>query len=360
MRTFAFKDATPRSFIGIPGSRPALAISFDSLPFPPNKKPVFNFIDLFAGIGGFRLALQDLGGKCVFSSEWDKSAKNTYASNFGEVPFGDINNFTGTALTDEQVEALIPDHDVLAGGFPCQPFSRAGVSARTALGQTHGFACDTQGTLVFNLLRIADVKRPRVLFLENVANFFRHDGGRTFAVVQAAIQDELGYKFAHKVINAQTRVPQKRQRCYMVAFRDAGDAANFNFPEFQGDPIPLFRALERDPPAKYTISDKLWAGHVNRTSRNIARGTGFTAHQADIEKPANTLVARYGKDGKECLVPQKGMNPRKLTPRECANLQGFPATYRLPASDAAAYRQFGNSVAVPVIREIAQQIVAIF
>lgn len=326
------------------------------IPFPPVENPKFTFIDLFSGIGGFRLALQSQGGKCMFSSEWDRSAKRTYFKNFGEVPFGDIRAFSGEHHDDVMLDVLIPDHTILAAGFPCQPFSRAGVSSRSALGKDHGFACKAQGTLFFDVVRIAKVKQPNVLFLENVRNLKNHDGGRTFETIKGTIEQDLGYSFFETVIDARTVVPQKRARCFMVCFKDA--AIDFEFPDFAGEEIPLRTALEKKVPSKYTISDRLWAGHRTRTQRNLDRGTGFTAFEADLDKPANTLVSRYGKDGKECLIPQHGKNPRKLTPRECARLQGFPEEYCLPDSDAAAYRQFGNSVAVPVVREIAHHIVA--
>jgi len=288
--------------------------------------------------------MQSAGGECVFSSEWDKDSQATYFDNFGELPAGDI-----TAISEND----IPEHDVLCAGFPCQPFSLAGVSARTSLNIAHGFSCETQGTLFFDVMRIVAAKRPAVIFLENVKNLVRHDKGRTFAVIKNTIE-ELGYSFSYAVINAQTVVPQKRERCYMVCLRDS--SAVFEFPAFLGEPIPLKSILDPDVPDTFTISDKLWAGHQRRTAANLARGVGFTAFCADIEKPANTLVARYWKDGKECLIPQKNKNPRMLTPRECARLQGYPESFRIPASKPAAYRQFGNSVALPVVTRISEKI----
>jgi DNA (cytosine-5)-methyltransferase 1 len=331
-----------------------VTIDYTGLPFPPNEKPKFTFIDLFAGIGGFHLALQELGGKCVFSSEWDKYAKQTYWNNFGEVPFGDIRQFTNDNQTDEEIAANIPDHDVLAAGFPCQPFSRAGVSARSSLGQKHGFSCEIQGTLFFDLVRIAKAKKPKVLFLENVRNLQSHDGGRTFAKIKDVIENDLGYSFDPKVIDSSTSVPQRRKRCYMVCFRKGRE---FTFPDFEGPLKPLGSILEQQPDARFTISDRLWQGHIKRTNRNLDRGAGFTAFEADLSKPSNTLVARYYKDGKECLVPQDGMNPRKLTPRECARLQGYPEEFKFHKVDSHAYEQFGNSVSVPVISKIAARII---
>lgn len=330
------------------------SVNFDwDVPFPPPKNTKFKFIDLFAGIGGFRIPLQELGGKCVFSSEIDGMAKTTYEANYGEYPFGNIREFTNSSITDEELDELIPDHDIIAGGFPCQPFSLAGVSARNSLGLSHGFDDLEKGNLFLDIVRIAKVKRPKVLFLENVSNFKSHDKGKTFKMVKDIIEQELGYTFNWKIINANPLVPQSRKRFYIVCSRD-GDI--FEFPTITGEPIPLKTVIESDVASKYTISDKLWAGHQNRTARNLKRGTGFTAHIANLDKPANTLVARYYKDGKECLIPQIDDNPRKLTPRECARLQGFPENFMIPVSDTQAYRQFGNSVAVPVIREIAKNI----
>jgi len=336
-----------------------LSFEFDQIaadiPFLQAGSTDFKFIDLFAGIGGFRIALQNNGGECVFSSEWDKAAKKTYFRNFGEIPYGDIRQFTGDGISDKQIDELIPDHDVLAAGFPCQPFSRAGVSARESLGQSHGFSCDVQGTLFFDIVRIAKVKRPKILFLENVRNLMSHDGGNTFRIIRETIENDLGYSFNFALINSAPLVPQKRIRCYMVCTREHDD--QFSFPTIEGEPRKLKEILEKGKRVdEYTISDRLWQGHINRTARNIKRGTGFTANEADINKPANTLVSRYGKDGKECLIPQKGKNPRMLTPRECARLQGYPDNYITALSKAAAYRQFGNSVAVPVIQKIAENI----
>lgn len=328
------------------------------VPFPPPSKKKFKFIDLFAGIGGFRLALQKQHGFCAFSSEWDRSAQNTYLKNYGELPFGDITQFSSPLVSDKLLELYIPDHDILAAGFPCQPFSHAGVSARNSIGNKHGFECDTQGTLFFDIMRIVAVKKPKVLFLENVRNIQRHDQGKTFEIIKDSIEEQ-GYTFKHEIIDSSTLVPQRRVRCYMVCFRsDIG--IDFTFPKFNGDLLPLKSILQEDPAIvdKFTISDKLWSGHMARTSRNIARGTGFTAHTADIEKPSNTIVARYGKDGKECLIPQKNKNPRMLTPRECARLQGYPEKFILPEARTPAYKQFGNSVAVPVVTRIAEEIVA--
>ena len=335
-----------------------------------SRESKFSFIDLFAGIGGFKLALQKFGGKCVFSSEWDKSAKITYFKNHGKTPFGDINEFTNEKVSDEQLSNLVPEHDVLAGGFPCQPFSLAGVSARASLGQSHGFECNTQGTLFHSIARIAYVKQPKIVFMENVRNIISHNGGETFKIIRETMEnlsagspDKYDYIFNYSIVNSETVVPQSRKRCFMVCIRkDIFEArGEFTFPEFLGSPIPLKAAileLSKEEMEEYTISDKLWQGHINRTKRNLDRGTGFTAHIADLNKPSNTIVARYGKDGKECLVPPaiEGMNPRKLTKRECANLFGYPENFWLPASKTPAYKQLGNSVVVPVVEVIAKNI----
>ncbi|MDB5119298.1 MAG: cytosine methyltransferase [Sphingobacteriales bacterium] len=323
--------------------------NISSFPFsgPLSGEEKFTFIDLFAGIGGFRIAMQAHGGQCLFSSEWDKYSQQTYYNNYGEVPFGDI--------TKDEIKAFIPKKfNILCAGFPCQPFSRAGVSARNFLGLEHGFDHPTQGNLFFDIIEIARLHEPDVLFLENVKNLKSHDKGNTFVIIERMIRD-IGYSFDSTVINASSLVPQRRERTYMVCFKDK--SIKFDFPQFKGEPKKLRTILESDVPETYTISDKLWLGHQVRTKKNLERGVGFTAFLADLDKPSNTLVARYGKDGKECLIPQEGKNPRKLTPRECARLQGYPENFTLPTSNAAAYRQFGNSVAVPIVSKIGKMIV---
>ncbi|MBC2604237.1 DNA cytosine methyltransferase [Puniceicoccus vermicola] len=328
-------------------------INFSSLPFQPVMKPKFTFIDLFAGIGGFRIALEELCGKCVFSSEWDRHAKETYFHNYGEVPFGDI-----TKVSNHQL--FKPGYiDIIAGGFPCQPFSKAGVSARESLGQNHGFKCETQGQLFFDVIKLAKIHQPKVLLLENVGNLLRHDGGNTFHVIKETIENDLGYDFHYSVYNANTLVPQNRIRCIIVAFQKT--PKNWSMPELKGEPLPLSLALEDVPwDSPYTLSDKMWAGHIKRSQRNVDRGAGFTAYPKDITKPSTTLVARYYKDGKECLIPQPKHPekvPRMLTERECANLQGFPATFIPHESKVNAYKQFGNAVPAPLIKAVAESFV---
>jgi DNA (cytosine-5)-methyltransferase 1 len=339
------KDRNPASGLPEPARHPRpIHIDFSNLPFPPTEKPKFTFIDLFAGIGGFRIALQGLGGKCLFSSEWDRHAKETYYQNYGEVPFGDI-----TKLSDQKL--LLHKLDILAGGFPCQPFSRAGVSARQSLGQEHGFDCKTQGQLFFNILTMARIHKPSVLLLENVGNLMRHDGGNTFEVIRHQIEEILGYDFHSEVYNSNSLVPQNRVRCLIVAFKEP--RKNWVMPKLYGTPLPLRSILEDiHPDSPYTLSERMWQGHIRRSSRNIARGAGFTAYPKDLDKPSTTLVARYYKDGKECLIPQENhpsKTPRMLTERECARLQGFPEEFLPHPSKIRAYKQFGNSVPVPLI-----------
>jgi len=332
-----------------------------SIPFTTNKdsENKFDFIDLFAGIGGFRLGLQEEGGQCIFSSEWERGAKATYFSNYGEVPFGDINQYAGEDIPDHILKQNIPNHDLLAAGFPCQPFSHAGVSARSSLGLAHGFECETQGTLFYLVARIANAKRPKVLFLENVRNLVSHNKGETFEVIKRTIK-EIGYQFHFNIVDSSSVVPQRRKRCYMICVRNDiyEQYGEFKFPTFEGLPLALQTILCDSPDPSYTISDKLWQGHINRTKRNIERGTGFSAHAADITKPSNTIVSRYGKDGKECLVPQEGKNPRKLTIDECIRLFGFPHNFVKPSSKSATYKQFGNSVVKPVVHKIAAKVIA--
>lgn len=307
-------------------------------------EPCFTFIDLFAGIGGTRLAFERAGGKCVFSSEWDRHAQKTYFANFGEIPAGDI----------RKIDAFdIPQHDVLVAGFPCQPFSIAGVTKHTALGNEHGFRHRTQGTLFFEVARIVQESRPRAFFLENVKHLVRHDRGRTFAVILSTLRDELGYDVHYRVLDATTVVPQHRERVYIVGFRRPTD---FSFPDFDGEPRPLASILEPEVPAKYTLTEHLWAYLQQYASKHRAKGNGFGFGLADLSKPTRTLSARYYKDGSEILVPQPGKPPRRLTPRECARLMGFPDSFKIPVSDTQAYRQFGNSVVVPVVEAIARRI----
>lgn len=319
------------------------------IPFPPPANPKFNFIDLFAGIGGFRIAFQNLGGHCVFSSEWNDYAKKTYEANFGEVPFGDITKIS---------ENDIPDHDLLIAGFPCQPFSIAGVSKKNALGRAHGFKDETQGTLFFDIVRILDKKRPKAFLLENVKNLVSHDRGKTFKVIQGAIR-ELGYSFHYKIIDGKHFVPQHRERIVMVGFdsRLFGGKETFTFPDLP-EPNKMIRMiLESDVDNKYTLSDKLWNYLQDYAAKHKAKGNGFGFGLTDLNGISRTISARYYKDGAEILIPQGNGNPRRLTPRECARLQGYPDIFVIPVSDNQAYRQFGNSVVMPLMQAVGESIV---
>lgn len=305
------------------------------------KETKFTFIDLFAGIGGIRIPFQKLGGKCVFSSEWDKYANKTYRINFGGDIFGDI-----TKVSTED----IPDFDILLGGFPCQPFSQAG--------RHMGFG-DTRGTMFFEIERIIRDKRPHAFLLENVKQLVGHDCGNTLRVIVDHLK-ALNYSVDYKVLAAKDfGLPQIRERVYIVGFdRDYyeldGDFV-FEFPKPHNTPTRVGDILQDKVDKKYTISDGLWKGHQERKERNRNSGKGFGYSIFNDDSPyTSTISARYYKDGSEALIFQKGKNPRKLTPRECARLQGFPDNFVIPVSDCRAYKQFGNSVAIPVIRAIAK------
>ena len=312
----------------------------------------FKFIDLFAGIGGFRLGLQRLGGQCVFGCEWDRFSAKTYEAWFGESPLGDIN--------DIEPES-IPDHDVLAAGFPCQPFSLAGVSKKRSLGQADGFDCKKQGNLFFRICDIVQVKRPPVLMLENVKNLKSHDSRRTWSVIESNLEN-LGYRVFHHIIDAAAWVPQHRERIFIVCFDRAvfGDSLEFEFPDPPNGSGPRFKdILEPNPPKKYTLTDHLWDYLQQYAEKHRAKGNGFGFGLADFDGVSRTLSARYYKDGSEVLIRQgKKKNPRRLTIVEAARLMGFDevVTCRedVPVSDTQAYKQFGNSVAVPAVIAVAR------
>lgn len=305
----------------------------------------FRFIDLFAGIGGFRLGLEAAGGECVFASEWDAYAAKTYAANFGHTPDGDITKID---------PASIPDHDVLTAGFPCQPFSIAGVSKANALGRSHGFAHPTQGTLFFNVREIIRVKRPQAFILENVKNLVSHDKGNTFRVIMQTLRDELGYHVEAQVLDAKKLVPQHRERIYIVGFRKN---VGFKFPVLRDRRPKLADILETDVDKKYTLTPNLWAYLQAYAEKHKKAGNGFGFGLASPDGTTRTLSARYYKDGSEILVPQgPRRNPRRLTPRECARLMGFPDGFQLPCSDMRTYKQFGNSVVVPVVKAVARAV----
>jgi len=339
---------------------------------PKNKTSLFKFIDLFAGIGGLRKGFESIGGDCIFTSEWDKFSQLTYQANFRDKhPIaGDITKIDASE---------IPPHDVLLAGFPCQPFSVAGVSKKNSLGQEHGFKCETQGTLFFDVARIIEYHKPKAFLLENVKNLQSHDKGKTFEIIKKTLTKELGYHIDYKVIDAKGFVPQHRERIFIVGFKnDVGfKFSNFSFPKPNEGPkldSILHNNTEsieepytiKDPKTgnliineKYTLSDKLWTYLQNYAEKHRKKGNGFGYGLVNPQDTARTLSARYHKDGSEILINQQINNrPRRLTPRECARLMGFDSTreaeFIIPVSDTQSYRQFGNSVVVPVIKEIAQ------
>jgi len=345
------------------------------------KASTFRFIDLFAGIGGIRQGFEDAGGHCVFSSEWDRFALQTYRANYGnedEVIQTDIRDITAASddedINSRTISSEIPDHDVLLAGFPCQPFSLAGVSKKNSLGREHGFMCEAQGTLFFDVARIIDVKRPRAFLLENVKNLRSHDGGRTYEVIRRTL-DELGYRVFDRVIDGKGFVPQHRERIYMVGFHksapfswdqidfpspEARTMASVLHPEDGSEPAepPYTHGEAARVADKYILSEKLWCYLQDYKAKHQAAGNGFGYSRIGPNDTARTLSARYHKDGSEILVDRGGMQrPRRLTPRECARLMGFNDDFRIPVSDTQAYRQFGNSVVVPVIRRIAHAMV---
>ncbi|HEY8337786.1 MAG TPA: DNA (cytosine-5-)-methyltransferase [Tardiphaga sp.] len=316
--------------------------------------PAFKFIDLFAGIGGLRVGFDAVGGQCVFTSEWDKYSQKTYRENFGnEHPIsGDIREYS-------REPSLIPKHDVLLAGFPCQPFSIAGVSKKNALGRPHGFLCDTQGTLFFDLAQIIAHHRPSAFLLENVKNLQRHDKGRTFATIINVLRNELGYEVHHRVINSAPWVPQKRERIFIVGFKKE---SQFDFDKLVvPETGPTLGSIldphdEVDP--KYTLTAHLWNYLQGYKEKHAAAGNGFGFSLFGPDDVARTLSARYFKDGSEVLIAQPRKRPRRLTPRECARLMGFERAdgleFAIPVSDTQAYRQFGNAVVVPVVKAVAK------
>lgn len=323
----------------------------------------FTFIDLFAGIGGIRLGFQQNGGRCVFTSEWNTYSQKTYEANFGKDH--ELNGDITKVHADE-----VPEHDVLLAGFPCQPFSIAGVSKKNSLGRAHGFACETQGTLFFDVARIIEAKKPKAFLLENVKNLVSHDKGRTFDVILRTLRDELGYTVQAKVIDAKRFVPQHRERIVIVGFRED---TGFSFddlelpeegPRLSSILHPEDGSEEAEAPFtegkkakvadKYTLTDNLWAYLQAYAAKHKAAGNGFGFGLVGPNDVARTLSARYHKDGSEILVSRgEGKSPRRLTPRECARLMGFPSDWKIPVSDTQAYRQFGNAVAVPVFSAVA-------
>ena len=302
-------------------------------------KHKFTFIDLFAGIGGMRIPLEELGGKCVFSSEIDKYCIQSYKANFEEEPHGDITQID---------EKNIPKHNILVAGFPCQAFSHAGLKK--------GFQ-DTRGTLFFDIARILKHKKPEAFLLENVKGLRGHDKGRTLNTIIKTL-NELGYQSINlEVLNSKNfGLPQNRERIFIVGFKKY---LNFNFPQPLNKKTRLGTILHKNPARKLTISDKLWDSHQKRKQKNkdLGRGFGYSSFNRDAEY-TSTISARYYKDGSEILIEQKNKNPRMLSPREAARLQGFPESFKIVVSNPQAYKQFGNSVSVPVIREIAKEMLS--
>lgn len=333
-----------------------------------SAEAAFRFIDLFAGIGGMRKAFEKYGGHCVFTSEWDEYARKTYAANFNDGP----DHIFAWDITQVD-ESDVPEHDILLAGFPCQPFSIAGVSKKNALGRPHGFADKTQGTLFFDVARIINAKRPRAFLLENVKNLVSHDKGRTLSTIIDVLEKELGYKVSYRVINGKHFVPQHRERIMIVGFRDGSslDWDEINLPPLEQAPklaSILHRQDGTDPEewnflegkkrvvsSRYTLSDKLWEYLQSYATKHREKGNGFGFGLVTGQDTSRTLSARYYKDGSEILVSQGGRkNPRRLTPRECARLMGFDDEFRIPVSDTRAYKQFGNSVVVPAVAAVAE------
>jgi DNA (cytosine-5)-methyltransferase 1 len=306
------------------------------------------FIDLFCGIGGFHRAFEKQGGQCVFASDWDKFSQVTYRANFPNTPL--IGDITQVAVKD------IPDHDVLCAGFPCQPFSLAGVSKKNSLGRKHGFEDERQGNLFFNIAAILDHHRPSAFVLENVKNLKSHDKGRTFKTIHEILTRDLGYHVYYKIIDAQSVVPQHRERIFIVGFREP---RFFEWPEFPKEGPKLGEILDDKVEDKYTLTDHLWTYLQNYARKHQEAGNGFGFGLTNRNGIARTLSARYHKDGSEILIDQGRIkNPRRLTPRECARLMGYPEKHKIIVSDTQAYRQFGNSVVVPVVEHVAKAVIA--
>lgn len=318
---------------------------------PSTKGEGYRFIDLFAGIGGMRIAYERAGAHCVYSNEWNKYSQQTYYANFGVQPDGDITKVDA---------ASIPDHDILVAGFPCQPFSIAGVSKKQSLGRATGFEDKTQGTLFFDICRILKAKRPKAFMLENVKNLCSHDKGRTFKVIQESLE-ELNYRVFYKILDGKSYVPQHRERIVIVGFdmERYGNVEDFSFEFEPVAKLPVvLDILEKNVSDKYTLSDKLWNYLQNYAAKHKEAGNGFGYGIAPLDGITRTISARYYKDGSEILIAQPGNNPRRLTPRECARLQGFPDSFKIPVSDTQAYKQFGNSVVVPLMEQVAKRVVA--
>jgi DNA (cytosine-5)-methyltransferase 1 len=316
----------------------------------------FTFIDLFAGIGGLRRPFEEIGGDCIFTAEWDRFSRETYSANFPDESAD--HEFAEDIRPYAAQPKRVPKHDVLLAGFPCQPFSIAGVSKKNALGRPHGFLCDTQGTLFYDLAKIIERRSPAAFLLENVKNLEGHDGGRTFSTILNVLENELGYRVQYRVISSHPWVPQRRERIFIVGFREDTD---FDFGQLEiprGRQPVLGDILEPDPAPKYTLTQHLWKYLQDYKAKHQKAGNGFGYSVFGPGDVTRTLSARYFKDGSEVLIEQKGKPPRRLTPRECARLMGFDdpqgSSFEIPVSDTQAYRQFGNAVVVPVVRAVAR------
>lgn len=340
-------------------------------PAPPSRTegpPSFRFIDLFAGIGGLRRGFETIGGQCVFTSEWDKYSQITYRANFPH----DHHPIAGDIRSVDEKD--IPAFDVLLAGFPCQPFSLAGVSKKNSLNRAHGFADETQGTLFFDVARIIAHHRPTAFLLENVKNLLSHDRGRTFEIIKEVLQERLGYQISYRVIDGKAWTPQHRERIFIVGFRHGNNYSLLDLPLPECRPklssilhgvaapevpeAPYSEGERGEAAEKYTLSPHLWRYLQDYAEKHRLRGNGFGFGLVGHDDIARTLSARYHKDGSEILIDRgKGRIPRRLTPRECARLMGFDAPGRAPmkirVSDTQAYRQFGNAVVVPVVEAIA-------
>ena len=310
----------------------------------------FTFIDLFSGIGGFHQAFVSLGGNCVYASDYDKSARETYKVNYGFEPAGDIRKINPQE---------IPDFDILCGGFPCQPFSIAGVSKKNSLGKKHGFEDKDQGNLFYEIIRIIQTKRPKIMFLENVKNLKSHDKKKTWQIIHQILMDNDYYVF-EKIVDAQYYVPQHRERIFIICFdKYIFPDIEFNFPENpKKRGIELKDIIQEKADEKYTLSDKLWQYLQKHKENSAKKGNGFGFGLIDLEKDkiTRTMSARYYKDGSEILIKQNGKNPRRLTPNEARKLFGYPDNFVIPVSDCQAYKQFGNTVTVPAVKHTAEQI----
>ena len=365
VRRWEFRECDPPSYLSD-------AIRQRLFPFVEDNQindSSIKFIDLFAGIGGMRIGFEEMGAMCVFSSEWNKFAQKTYLANF---PQNKIHTFVSDITKIDERD--VPDHDILLAGFgfPCQPFSIAGVSKKNALGRSHGFECTIQGTLFFDIARIISEKKPKAFLLENVKNLLSHNKGNTFKVILQTLSEELGYEVHYKVIDGQHFVPQHRERILIAGFKNKTEFSwdNLRLPEkgslllssilhpqdgSELPEIPYTNGQKAKVNNKYTLSSKLWNYLQSYAEKHRKAGNGFGYGLVNENSISRTLSARYYKDGSEILVSQgKRKRPRRLTPRECARLMGFPDTFKIPVSDTQAYRQFGNSVVVPLVKELAR------